>query len=298
MPDSSGPAEVDEGRWRAAGDRIETLLDASATGGAVARERAESLVREVADLYGEGLARILSRLDRESVESLTADELIASLLLVHGLHPHDVRTRVDGAIESVRPYLGSHGGDVRVLGVSDDIVRLELEGSCRSCPSSSVTLELAVQEAIRAAAPEIVSIEVVAAEPAPAGLIPADSLLSRVHEVERPGAQWEPVPELADLKPGEVGGYAVAGLPILVCRLADGFFAYRDHCPVCQNSLAGVVMHSSPQGVAILRCPTCGARFDAVHAGTQLDGDDHLEPLPLLTRDGTLAVAVPSGAVR
>ena len=44
----------EEGQWRTAGDRIQVLLDASAAGGAVARERAEQLVREIVDLYGAG----------------------------------------------------------------------------------------------------------------------------------------------------------------------------------------------------------------------------------------------------
>jgi hypothetical protein len=46
-------------QWRMAGDRIQTLLDASATGGAVARERAEQLVGEVTDLYGAALERMM-----------------------------------------------------------------------------------------------------------------------------------------------------------------------------------------------------------------------------------------------
>ena len=72
--------------------------------------------------------------------------------------------RVSDALDSVRPYLGSHGGDVSLLGVDDGVVRLQFQGSCKSCPSSAVTLELAVEDAVRAAAPEISSIEVVAAE--------------------------------------------------------------------------------------------------------------------------------------
>ena len=47
---------------------------------------------------------------------LAADDLVASLLLVHGLHPHDVHRRVSDALDRVRPYLGSHGGDVHLLG--------------------------------------------------------------------------------------------------------------------------------------------------------------------------------------
>ena len=151
----------------ATGERIETLLEASAAGGAVARERAEELVRLVVDLYGAGLERVLTilheggRLDDELLAALAADDLVASLLLVHGLHPYDVQTRVEQALDGVRPYLGCHGGDVELLEVTDDgVVRLRLLGSCDGCASSSVTLKLAVEGAIEAAAPEIIGIEV------------------------------------------------------------------------------------------------------------------------------------------
>ena len=149
------------------GERINTLLEASAAGGVVARERAEELVRLVADLYGAGLERVLTilheggRLDDDMLAALAADDLVSSLLLVHDLHPYDVQTRVEQALEGVRPYLGSHGGDVELLEVTDDgVVRLRLLGSCDGCASSSVTLKLAVEGAIEAAAPEIVGIEV------------------------------------------------------------------------------------------------------------------------------------------
>ncbi len=132
----------------------------------MARERAEELVRLVADLYGAGLERLLDlmhehgRLDDETLDAVAGDELSSGLLLVHGLHPYDVATRVEHALQSVRPYLGSHGGDVELLEVADDVVRLRLLGSCDGCASSSVTLKLAVEGAIEAAAPEITAIEV------------------------------------------------------------------------------------------------------------------------------------------
>ena len=167
-PTLPGPDETqDDAQWRTAGDRIQTLLDASSSGGAAARERAEQLVREVTDLYGAALERMMAvalAADPGLADRFAADDLVASLLLVHGLHPYDVERRVSDALDSVRPYLGSHGGDVSLLGVDDGVVRLQFQGSCKSCPSSSVTLELAVEDAVRAAAPEISSIEVVAAE--------------------------------------------------------------------------------------------------------------------------------------
>jgi Fe-S cluster biogenesis protein NfuA/nitrite reductase/ring-hydroxylating ferredoxin subunit len=299
------PEELEgDALWRSAGDRIQTLLDATSVGGAVARERAEQLVGEVVELYGAGLSRIMAAADPGMLNRLVADDLVASLLLVHGLHPHDVRRRVSDALDRVRPYLGSHGGDVHLLDIDGDTVQLQFAGSCKSCPSSAVTLELAVEDAIRAAAPEVSSIEVVAPEPAAAELstvIPAESLLaqvhSRVHANGGSSAAWHPVPDLADLAPGEVGGFSVGGAVVLACRVGDQVYVYRDHCPACEGSLAGAALHRRVGGGdPVLRCPRCRAHFDVVHAGAGLDDGParHLDPIPLLLRDGVLSIAVPA----
>jgi Fe-S cluster biogenesis protein NfuA/nitrite reductase/ring-hydroxylating ferredoxin subunit len=302
------PEEVEgDAQWRSAGDRIQTLLDATSSGGPVARERAEQLVGEVVELYGAGLSRITAAADPGMLNRLVADDLVASLLLVHGLHPHDLRRRVSDALDRVRPYLGSHGGDVHLLDIVGDTVQLQFAGSCKSCPSSAVTLELAVEDAIRAAAPEVSSIEVVAPEAAaaePTTVIPADSLLAQVHARAYANGgnstAWHPVPDLADLAPGEVGGFSVAGAVVLACRVGDQLYAYRDHCPACDGSLAGAALHRSVAGRdPVLRCPRCHAHFDVVHAGASLDElasgpARHLDPIPLLLRDGVLSIAVPA----
>jgi Fe-S cluster biogenesis protein NfuA/nitrite reductase/ring-hydroxylating ferredoxin subunit len=294
--------------WRSAGDRIQTLLDATSAGGTVARERAEQLVGEVVELYGAALSRVMAALggqaDPAMLNSLIADDLVASLLLVHGLHPHDVRRRVSDALDRVRPYLGSHGGDVHLLDIDGDTVKLQFAGSCKSCPSSAVTLELAVEDAIRAAAPEVSSIEVAAPEAAPAEpttVIPAESLLAQVHARGHANggkaAAWHPLPDLADLAPGEVGGFSVAGAMVLACRVGDQLYAYRDHCPVCDGSMAGAALHRRVgHADPVLRCPRCRAHFDVVHAGASLDDGltRHLDPIPLLLRDGVLSIAVPA----
>ena len=127
-------------------------------------------------------------------------------------------------------------------------VRLQFAGSCKSCPSSAVTLEFAVEDAVRAAAPEITTIEVVAAESAStdssSGLISADSLMSRrPSQGHRRRPRGIAVPDIAELGPGEVGGFLVAGVPILACRVGDELFAYHDRCGSCDESLAGAVLH-------------------------------------------------------
>lgn len=302
-PVSGGPVRSDEmdreALWRSAGDRIQILLDASSTGGAAARERAEQLVREVVELYGGALERMLeiSVAASPGIEQrFAADDLVASLLLVHGLHPHGVERRIEDALDSVRPYLGSHGGDVALLEVADDVVRLKFTGSCKSCPSSAVTLELTVEDAVRAAAPEISTIEVVAAEAAPnATVFSTESLLSHVHSA----ATWHAVPDLEDLSPGEVGGFLVAGATVLACRVGPDLFAYHDRCGACAGSLTGAALHrpmGSAIGSAVLRCPVCRSHFDVVHAGACIDegaaAQVHLDPIPLLVRDGVLSMAI------
>ena len=309
MADRLESEEVEqEAQWRTAGDRIQTLLDASAASGAVAHERAEQLVREVTDLYGAGLERMMRvavSANPELAEAFTDDQLVASLLLVHNLHPHRVERRVSDALDSVRPYLGSHGGDVHLIEVADgpdgSIVRLQFSGSCKTCPSSSVTLELAVEDAIRAAAPEVESIEVVAAEqPKSASVISPESLMNRLHTNGANGHSkpvWHEVPDVAGLAPGEVGGFRVDGITVLACRVSEDLFAYRDRCGNCGESLAGAALHKVMRSnQPVLRCPHCRTHFDVVHAGRCVDGagdsEVHLEPIPLLERNEVLSMAL------
>ncbi len=314
----SGPETADGGApdLRATGARIEALLDASAAGGAVARERAEELVRLTADLYGAGLERVLDivhergRLDAATLDALADDDLVASLLLVHGLHPHDVSTRVGRALDRVRPYLGSHGGDVELIEVTaQGVVRLALLGSCDGCPSSAVTLQLAVKDAVEAAAPEVTGIEVEAPahDPAPAPsqepVIPVAALRVRLDApAVSPGTGWEPVPELAGLGSGELCGVDVAGIAVVVARAGSVYYAYRDSCPHCSAALSGARLERRLGGAAddaVLRCPACRSHFDVRHAGAGLDGPgadgevEHLDPVPLLVRDGVVRLAVP-----
>jgi Fe-S cluster biogenesis protein NfuA len=137
--------------------RIEGLLE-QVEGDPKAIEAVQALV----ELYGEALRRMLA--GAEPAE----DELLAHLLLVHGLHPVDLETRVRQALDDVRPYLGSHGGDVELLGVDDGVARLRLTGTCNGCPSSTVTLRSAIEDALMRAAPDLERIDAEGvAEPQP-----------------------------------------------------------------------------------------------------------------------------------
>ena len=91
------------------------------------------------------------------------------MLLLYDLHPVDIETRVLAALEQVRPYLKSHGGNVEFLGLAEGVVHLRLEGHCHGCPSSTATLRTTIEKAIYEAAPDVAGIEVEGLTPAPPG---------------------------------------------------------------------------------------------------------------------------------
>ena len=132
----------------------------------VAQARVQELVGAVLELYGAGLERILGVI-ADAGESalhirnaLLDDGIVASLLLIHGLYPVPLEERVTEAIESVKPFLASHGGGVEILSIEDGVARLRLQGSCNGCPASASTLEHALKEAIEEAAPDLLGLEV------------------------------------------------------------------------------------------------------------------------------------------
>src|SRR6266516_6639987 len=159
------PQEVQEHNHPAA--RIETLIqEIAAFPDPHARATAEELVKALLDMYGEGLNRLLEITAASEVSGIALinifaeDELLSALFTLHGLHPLDIETRILQALDEVRPYLKSHGGNVEFVRVEDDIAHLRLEGSCHGCPGSTVTLKLAIEEAIYKAAPDLNGLKV------------------------------------------------------------------------------------------------------------------------------------------
>jgi Fe-S cluster biogenesis protein NfuA/nitrite reductase/ring-hydroxylating ferredoxin subunit len=249
-------------------------------------ERGEQLVQALLEMYGEGLRRILEKADGRA---LAEDELVSHLLLLHDLHPVPVEDRVREALESVRPYLESHGGDVELVGVDDAVVRLRLSGSCNGCPSSTMTLKLAIEDAIQKMAPEVERVE---AEGVSQPAAPPGPNLLQLEVSDSVRGDWETVGGLPELRARSTLVKRVAGAELLFTALDDNLYAYRDRCPGCERSLEGAPLANGELG-----CPECDRSFDVRRAGRCLE-EPHLslEPLPLLTDDaGIVKVAVPAG---
>src|SRR5215213_10932369 len=260
---------------------IETLPDYNA------RSKAAEVVGVLLDLYGEGLSRMMEVVaegdERErTFDAFADDELVSHLLLLHGLHPLDLKTRVVMALEQVRPYLHSHGGNVELLGVEKGVARLRMEGSCSGCPSSTVTLRLAIEEAIQKTAPDLERIEAegVVEEPKQAPTIVAGPTLRKKEKrhQQEDGASWTVVGGLPQLPSGGMLVKEVSGEPVLFLKLGDDFYAYGHLCPGCGESL-----EEGGLDEAVLTCSECSRRYDVRGAGRCLDDPQlHLEPIPLL----------------
>jgi hypothetical protein len=153
------------------GVRVEELLAELQSGpDPTVHERAEALVSLLVEFYGAGLGRILDLVGREPsgdsiVRRLAQDDLLASLFILHGIHPVPVGDRVHEALQGVRPQLG--GTRVALMGIDDDgVVHCELSvGGCGSAPLD--VAQAALEKAILDVAPEIVAVRVGMAPPPP-----------------------------------------------------------------------------------------------------------------------------------
>jgi Fe-S cluster biogenesis protein NfuA len=165
------------GEFRVQSERVEKLaarLDQA--GDPEVRAAALEVVQSVVELHGAALQRLIDKcLETAAGEHVLIaaleDKLVSGMFLLHSLHPDDIETRVMRGLESVRPYLQSHGGDCELAGVRDGVVRLKLHGTCGSCPSSSLTLQNSVEEALYDAAPDIREIVVVEQPAAASNLV-------------------------------------------------------------------------------------------------------------------------------
>jgi len=246
-----------------------------------ARRRAEELVSAVIALYGEGLERIVGALVEAGPsaapirQALVEDGVVASLLLIHDLHPVDLETRVLQALDTVLPYMESHGGSVDLLSLEGGVARLRLQGSCQGCPASAATLELAIKQALEDAAPDLMGIEVEGTA--------APRRATRPAPPPPRGRSWVDLPGGTDgVVAGALTPVTVAGVELVLARVGGGLLAYRNACAGCGGRLDGGAMDAG-----LLTCPSCQCRYDLPLAGRSLGQDGlQLEPVPLLGDDG------------
>lgn len=160
-------------------DRLEELLEAIENVPEEVRDRAFELLDGVDAVHRLAIVRLARALGPETLRLLRAqDAAIGWLFEAYGVSVGSVQD-ADTALDGVRPYLHEHGGEVRVLAVTDGVVRVQLMGACSGCTSASATLRHGVEEALRENLPGFVAMDVAPADGAPAHR-PPDSVLVQI----------------------------------------------------------------------------------------------------------------------
>ncbi len=235
-------------------------------------------------LHRRALARLLELVGRSPDSTLAAelarDPVVGRLLEMYDLSQPDERRQVEAALSEADAYVRSHGGSMELLGVEEGRVRIRLSGSCGRCPGSSVTLARVVEDALRSGYPGFT--ELIAEEPTAAA--PVGREAGRV-PLRQP--RWVRVAAMDELGTATVAVRRVEGTSLLLARLGNEAYAYRDGCP---SGSPLTLLMGSVDGVTLV-CPWHGCRYD-LRTGRREDAAGRLDVVPVAVRSGEILVAL------
>jgi Fe-S cluster biogenesis protein NfuA len=143
----------------------------------------KALMQLLLDLHSVGIERVMEIVAQgeagpRTIDSLGRDPLVSSLLVLYGLHPQDLETRVAQAVEKIRPKVRKGGGELELLSNQDGIVRLNLQVTGHACGSTGKTLKAMVEDALYESAPDLSHLVIEGAEEpdGSSGFVPLDKL--------------------------------------------------------------------------------------------------------------------------
>lgn len=252
------------------------------------RADAFALLERVDALHRTALTRLVAAIRSVGADAVLDraldDPAVRMLLHLYDLLPGDDPAPVELALDQVRPYLGTHGAAVRLLGVTDGVVRLRLSGAPAS--GTHVPLAQVVETTLHGHFPALRGVEIEEERlAAPASFIPLSSVgLAPGPPARQPHAAGP----AAEIPPGTIKQAVAGGWHLLVCNVDGAMFAVADRCPGSMLPLAAGALVEGE-----LRCPWHGCRFD-VRTGRRLDGvGAGLEVFPARVVDGLVQVDLP-----
>jgi Fe-S cluster biogenesis protein NfuA len=147
------------------------------------RATTKELVQSLMDMHGAVLERTLEIMSNAGepgmslIDQLGRDPMVSSVLVLYGLHPEDVESRVLKAIDRVRPQLRKQGCEVELLGWAEGAVKIRVLTGDHTCGSTAKTVQATLEGAIYEAAPDLVSLSIEGLDGQPAsGFVALDML--------------------------------------------------------------------------------------------------------------------------
>ncbi len=157
------------------------------------RAATKNLVQSLMDLHGAALDQALEIVAEagepgmEIIDRLGRNSLVSSVLILYGLHPEEIETRVVKAVEKIRPQLRKQGCEIELLSVKDGAIRLRVETGSHTCGSTAKTVQATLEGAMYDAAPDLTSLVIEGLEQKPAsGFVGLDKLMGASAVVLQP----------------------------------------------------------------------------------------------------------------
>lgn len=258
------------------------------------REKVFQLLDAVDRLHRPGLRALMQFLESKKlwgiIEQARSDPVIRTLLELYDLMPRTEEQQVQKALDLVRPYMQSHGGEIDVLAVTDGVVRVRLKGSCHGCSGSAVTLKRGVEEALKEGFPGFKDLEV--EEPPPPTTGP--SFISLDEVAEAPGKPiFLDAVRLEEVSPGSMKGVMLEGVNVLICNVDGEVYALQN---ACQGR--GLPLNMGELREETIICRWHGCRYDARTGKAIPGGDDRhmaevdIELFPVAVTEDGIQVAV------
>jgi len=257
------------------------------------REKVFELLQAIDAVHRAGLSQLVAFLRAHGQGALLDaaaddDTFVHALLVLYDLAPIDERTEVEAALESVRPYIQSHGGAIELLDVVDGVVHVRLLGACQGCAGAAITLKRGVEAALREGFRGFRGMAV-HEPPTPTrgvGVIPLIQAGQTAPPDRRPDFQL--AAHLADVPPGTMRAFDVGAVRVLLANVAGEIYAVRDACP---GSMAPLDLGSFTPPIVV--CPWHNEAYD-IRTGKRADGEQGpgLAVLPIALVDGSIQVAV------
>jgi len=215
--------------------------------------------RAIEALHAEALRRLVRVCKSEpaalaALRAAAADEVVYAVMRQLGVMKPSLDERLEAALDSVRPMLGSHGGNVELVRIEPPVIEVRLLGACDGCASSAMTLHAGVKQAVLDACPEITNVVAVRGSGAGHGEV-VDSGASPFALAQF--GTWRYACELAEIADGGIRALAIGGRDLLLARGAGTVACFDNIC-----AHLGARLDNGQVEAGVLTCRDHGFAYD------------------------------------
>ncbi len=215
----------------------------------------------------------------DALREAAGDEVVYTVLRRHGILRPSLYERVEQALDTIRPQLESHGGDVELVSVEAPVVTVRFLGACDGCPASALTFYSGVKTAILDHIPEITEVKQEKGLGEGSGV----QFTSPFAHWQKTG--WTEVLALTDLTDGSTQSLEVNGTPVLISRFGDRVTCFANAC-----AHMGLAMDGGEIAEGLITCPYHGFQY-SLESGECLTAPEvQLQPHGVRVQDGRIEI--------